>query len=158
MRLTVELQWADIGRAPSLIIGSFRTTMRMLGWEKRMPRVTSLPSPAFVRPRPQPTLHRPPPAPFSFHQAQLPYQVPAWLLGTPCIVAHPCTTCQVSLLIIWYRDTCQAVYNSELSCKCIRQPLQHRFGPYVSPIYLNWIRMHRPGFSYQIQLVRTGIG
>ena len=54
-----------------------------------MPRVTSLPSPAIAG-LPQPTLHRPLPAPFSFRQAQLLWRVPAWLLGTSCILAHPC--------------------------------------------------------------------
>jgi hypothetical protein len=54
-----------------------------------MPRVTSLPSPAIAG-LSQPTLHRPLPAPFSFRQAQLLWRVPAWLLGTFYILAHPC--------------------------------------------------------------------
>jgi len=56
--------------------------------KNRTPRVTSLPSPAIAGPRPQPTLYRSPPAPFSFRQAQLLWRVPAWLLGTLSMLAH----------------------------------------------------------------------
>jgi hypothetical protein len=95
-RLRVELEQAYVDssrpisiRPPSLFIVSFPTATWVLCGQKRMPRVTSLPSPAVVELRPQPTLHRPPPAPFSFRQAQLLYQVPARLLGTLCILSHP---------------------------------------------------------------------
>jgi len=112
----------------------------MLGCEKRMPRVTSLPTPAAVRPRLPPTLHRLPPAPFSFHQAQLPYQVPAWLLGTNLIISHVWDGCQV----LSYLDSTEALAGASIlqssPANLHNAAMQPSFRTCVSPIYLGWIK------------------
>jgi hypothetical protein len=82
-------------RHQACLSGHFKLRQGCLAAKNRTPRVTSLPTPAIVGHHLQPTLHRPPPTPFSFRQARLTCQVPARLLGTILMVAHIWHACQV---------------------------------------------------------------
>jgi hypothetical protein len=71
--------------------------------EKMTPRVTSLPSPATVRPGLQLTLCPLPLARFGCHQTQLPRQVPARLLGTLTMLSYTRAVVNCPLVLeLWY--------------------------------------------------------
>jgi hypothetical protein len=93
------------GKHQAHLLGHFKVRQGCLAGEKEMPRVTLLPSRAIVGLRLQPTLRRPLPTPFDFHQAPLLRRVPAWLLGTTLMLAHIYSACQVLVLTHMIDDT-----------------------------------------------------